>query len=129
MPDLPLHRAPYTPEPPRPAPNKDRVTPPVLTRTAILGALGFLAAVGVDLGLDTDQTNRLVDALLVVLPLLGSLAGAAWGTIRARQDVTPILEGDTPRNADGKELVTAEQVLRRPSPRVDRRGVDRDPGP
>jgi hypothetical protein len=113
--------------------NPDRVTPPVLTRSAILAVLGVLTAVGVDLGLDVDQTNRLVDALLIILPVLATVAGAVWGArFKARNQVTPILPGDTPRDQAGVELRRAGHTEttgyppRRERPRVDRRGVDRD---
>jgi hypothetical protein len=84
--------------------NPNRVTPPVLTRSSILAALGVLAPLGSALGMDADQTNRLVDALVVILPVLGTVAGAVWGSLKARDQVTPVLPGDTPRDQQGNAL-------------------------
>ena len=84
--------------------NPDRVSPPVLTRSTILAIVGVLAALGVDLNISEEQAGALSDAALIVLPLLGSLVGAAWGAIRARQVVTPVLPQDTPRDLQGRDL-------------------------
>jgi len=138
-----------TPVTPR---NADRVLSPVLSRSAILALLGIAAALGLDLNLSEDQVGALSDAALIVLPLLGSLIGAVWGAIRARERVTPLGPQDTPRDLDGTELVRldgkplaavaharenlAEELEERVEPprlqprypRVDRHEYDRDPG-
>lgn len=117
--------------------NADRVTPPVLSRSAILGLLGLAAAFGIDLNISEEQAGALSDLLIVALPLLGALAGSIWGAIRAREGVTPIGPDDTPRNAEGVELKPAghtpatgypEPPMSQRQPRVDRHGYDRDPG-
>jgi hypothetical protein len=136
---------PATPATP-PPPNKDRVTPPILTRATILGVVGLLAALGIDLNVSEAQAGALSDLSIVLLPLLGTLAGTVWGALQARQKVTPLGAGDRPRDLDGGVLVRgdgqplvserrsrdelAEQLEEqpRPRPRVDRRGIDRDPG-
>jgi hypothetical protein len=115
--------------PPR---NTDRVTPPVLTRAAIVGLVGVAAAFGLDLNISEEQAGVLSDLSLVLLPLLATLAGSVWGALRAREGVTPIGPNDTPRNADGVELVPGSHApttgYPRKAPRVDRRGIDRDRG-
>lgn len=129
-----------------PAPlNKDRVTPPIISRATILGILGVLAALGINLNISESQAGALADTLLWLLPLLGTLAGTVWGALQARKNVTPLGSGDKPRDLDGGVLVRsdgqplvserhsrdelAEQLEEQPRlrPRVDRRGVDRDP--
>jgi hypothetical protein len=87
--------------------NPDRVSPPIITRASILAVVGVLAALGVDLNISEDQAGVLADAALIVLPLAGSLAGAIWGAVRARQHVTPVLPGDVPRDLQGRPLVPA----------------------
>jgi hypothetical protein len=121
--------------------NADRITKPVAVRAALLGLLGLATAFGIDLNVSEAQTGALSDLLIALLPLLGTLAGGLWGTSVAREGVTPIGPGDIPRNAEGVELKPAghtpatgypERVEPpRPQPRhprVDRRGIDRDPG-
>jgi hypothetical protein len=109
--------------------NADRITNPVMARAVLGGVIALIAAFGVDLNLDENQVGALSDLLIVVLPLLGTLAGTIWGTRTAREGVTPIGPDDTPRNADGVELVPGTHVPATgyPRPRVDRRGIDRDP--
>jgi hypothetical protein len=120
--------------------NADRITKPVAVRAALLGLLGLATAFGIDLNVSEAQAGALSDLLLALLPLLGTLAGGLWGTSVAREQVTPIGPDDTPRNAEGVELKPAGHTpstgypppaTRSASerhPRVDRRGIDRDPG-
>ncbi len=123
--------------------NPDRVSPPV----AQLGFAGVVLA-----GIARALIDRYVDPAdrelwwnifqTIVLP--GIVLAFAWiGAQRAKRNVTPIRTdlGDTPRNLDGDPLEPAghgpaqgyprtteeqaEQLQR--YPRVDRRGVDREP--
>ena len=67
----------------------------------------------------------LADAALVALPVLGRLAGAGWGALRARQRVTPVLPGDVPVDLEGRPLVPVEPTrLADPAERPRRNLVD-----
>lgn len=127
-----------------PSKNPDRVTNPVLVRSILLAVVGLLAAFGIDLNLSRDQAGALSDGIVAVLPVLTTLAGLIWGARKARANVTPIRTdlGDQPQALDGTPLAPAghgpdqgyprtdeeqaERLQRRP--RVDKRGIDRDPG-
>ena len=134
-----------TPTSPTPA-NPDRVARPV-GLAAVAGLV--LAALGnalLDGAIDPEEQHQLLTngvnlALAAVPALLAWLAAR-----RARGNVTPILPGDHPQDLDGTPLKPAghgpaqgyprvdpdpgdTDELLKPWPRVDRRGVDRDPPP
>lgn len=74
----------------------------VLRRSAIVAAVGVLAALLALFGVDLDPAtrDRLVDVLVVVLPVVLPLASALW----ARLHVTPVID---PRDQMGQPLVPA----------------------
>src|SRR5215218_6744944 len=75
---------------PRSFTNPDRITWLVLPRVAIAALVAVLAAWGIDLNLDEKKQGAVADALLVVVPILLTLAGAVWGSKDAAKRVTPI---------------------------------------
>jgi hypothetical protein len=88
--------------------NPDRVTPPVA-----LGALAglIIAAVAkawLDVEINPDDAttwwNVTTGLIVPLLPLVGGVVGARF---KARNDVTPVREGDQPRAQDGTPLQPA----------------------
>jgi hypothetical protein len=84
--------------------NPDRVTPPVLSG----GSAGLVVAVAVRSVIDryVDPAERelwwnVAQAVLFLLPLVGAWVGARF---KARNDVTPVRPGDTPRDQQGNAL-------------------------
>ena len=101
--------------------NPDRVTPPVVTA----GGAGLVLAVAARSIIDryVDPADRelwwnLTQAALFLLPLVGAWIGARF---KARNDVTPVKPGDTPRDQDGNTLYVSADV--------ERRRLDPMPGP
>jgi hypothetical protein len=113
------------PATPTPAVNADQVTPAVIRRLLVTLLASALAA----WGLDSQLSGPLADILMWAVPAVLGIIGAWWGSRDAKQRVTPTSKYGTPRDHDGVELVRAvhDTTTGYPRPRVDRRGVDRDP--
>ena len=113
------------PATPATAVNADQVTPVVIRRLLVALLASALAAWGVD----TQLSGPAADILMWAVPAALGIVGAWWGSHGAKQRVTPTSEYGIPRDHDGVELVRAahDQTTGYPRPRVDRRGVDRDP--
>jgi len=123
--------------------NKDRISPWILAGVGIGAVLLAAAAVIFDANVSREDIGAWADVLLYVLGIVGAGGGALAAAQRAKQGVTPIGPDDTPQDAKGRRLVPvvhdeeagyprsaeeqAEQLQR--YPRVDKRGVDREPPP
>jgi hypothetical protein len=91
--------------------NPDRVTPPVAVGALAGLIIAAVAKAWLDVELnpaDAETWWNVTTGLAVpLLPALGGLIGARF---KARNDVTPVRPGDTPRNQAGVRLEPASRV-------------------
>ena len=108
--------------------NPDRVTPPVAVGAVSGLIIAALLKTYLDVEVDpADATQWWEWFTAVVVPLLPAVGGFVGARFKARNDVTPVREGDTPRDQQGNVLAPVSHTPATGYPTRYAKGLDVDP--